>query len=58
LRNARICVLSPCDKRILAWLLSKMTSRIGSSQLFPFCSKSLISWSISAFSPSSFAFLA
>src|SRR3989338_533278 len=43
LRNARICVLSPCDKRILAWLLNKITSRIGSSQLFPFCSKSLIS---------------
>ena len=51
LRNARICVLSPCDKRILAWLLNKITSRIGSSQLFPFCSKSLISCSISAFSP-------
>src|SRR3989344_944452 len=32
LRNARICILSPCDKRILAWLLNKMTSRIGSSQ--------------------------
>ncbi len=57
LRNARICVLSPCDKRILAWLLNKMTSRIGSSQLFPFCSKSLISCSISAFSFKSLAFL-
>jgi hypothetical protein len=25
LRNARICILSPCDKRILAWLLNNMS---------------------------------